>query len=448
MIDEHGIELVRVVFADQHGILRGKTADRRRALRAGAAAAACTAPSRCVLKDTSGPHGRSRSSARAGTSGSQGSAARRPGRWSPTRRRSGSCRGRRARLGALRPPLHRRHARCRSRTRQSTGAQLDDLAAARLRRTSSASRSSSTSSGSRTPTSPPPRPPGPVRRRTVSMLAQGYQLLRETASTSSTRWSQLLRRTTAALDLPLRSLELEFGPSQVEFTFGPQEGLRAADDMMLFRSAVKQICRRHGLSRDLHVPAAAVANTLRQRLAPAPVAARPRRAATPSPTDGGARCCPPSADRSSRGCSPTPTRRRVFTTPTINGYKRYRPVSLAPDRAVLGDRQQGRDAAGRGLPGDPGTRIENRVGEPAANPYLYMASQMACGLEGIEQELDPPAADRIPLRRGRASPANAACWRTRGPRGRRGVPAPVRLDVRRLPCSRSSGRRSSATWAR
>ena len=47
-----------------------------------------------------------------------------------------------------------------------------------------------------------------------------------------------------------------------------------------------------------------------------------------------------------------------------------------------------------GQPGDPATRLENRVGEPAANPYLYMASQIAAGLEGIATDADPgPAAE-------------------------------------------------------
>jgi glutamine synthetase len=42
-----------------------------------------------------------------------------------------------------------------------------------------------------------------------------------------------------------------------------------------------------------------------------------------------------------------------------------------------------------GGPGDSATRLENRVGEPAANPYLYMASQVLSGLDGIERQLDP-----------------------------------------------------------
>jgi glutamine synthetase len=44
--------------------------------------------------------------------------------------------------------------------------------------------------------------------------------------------------------------------------------------------------------------------------------------------------------------------------------------------------------------GQSATRIENRVGEPTANPYLYLASQVFSGLDGIERRLDPgPSAD-------------------------------------------------------
>jgi glutamine synthetase len=47
-----------------------------------------------------------------------------------------------------------------------------------------------------------------------------------------------------------------------------------------------------------------------------------------------------------------------------------------------------------GEPGDPATHLENRVGEPLANPYLYMASQIHAGLDGMARKLDPgPSAD-------------------------------------------------------
>jgi len=42
---------------------------------------------------------------------------------------------------------------------------------------------------------------------------------------------------------------------------------------------------------------------------------------------------------------------------------------------------------------DPATRLENRIGEPAANPYLYILSQIVAGLAGIESKspLPPPS---------------------------------------------------------
>ena len=84
----------------------------------------------------------------------------------------------------------------------------------------------------------------------------------------------------------------------------------------------------------------------------------------------------------------------VFTTPTINGYKRYRTYSLAPDRAIWGRDNRGVMIRVLGGPNDAATRLENRIGEPAANPYLYMASQILSGLDGVDRKLDPgPSAD-------------------------------------------------------
>jgi glutamine synthetase len=86
----------------------------------------------------------------------------------------------------------------------------------------------------------------------------------------------------------------------------------------------------------------------------------------------------------------------ALSTPTINGYKRYRPYSLAPERVVWGRDNRGAMLRVLGGPGDPGTRIENRIGEPAANPYLYFASQIHCGMDGVRRKLDPGAPEQTP----------------------------------------------------
>jgi len=50
--------------------------------------------------------------------------------------------------------------------------------------------------------------------------------------------------------------------------------------------------------------------------------------------------------------------------------------------------------------GDPASRIENRIGEPAANPYLYLTSQIWAGLDGIDQKLEPGEPVETPYNNG------------------------------------------------
>jgi glutamine synthetase len=51
----------------------------------------------------------------------------------------------------------------------------------------------------------------------------------------------------------------------------------------------------------------------------------------------------------------------------------------------------------------PRLRLENRIGRPSANPYLYILSQIVAGLDGVERSLDPG-----PGRRAWRGPADAA----------------------------------------
>ena len=206
------------------------------------------------------------------------------------------------------------------------------------------------------------------------------------------RWTPI-RRGIAALGMPLRSLEIELGPSQCEFTFRPQSGLDAADTMILFRAAAKQIARRHGLLASF-MCRPALPNLFSSRLASAPVADRAEAQAQ--------RLCRRRARRSvarsgcifSAACWRTRTRRppsprRPSTATSATGPMRSRPTARS-GRATIAASWCGV----LGQPGDPSTHLENRVGEPAANPYLYMASQIYAGLDGIAQRRDPgPSAD-------------------------------------------------------
>jgi glutamine synthetase len=81
----------------------------------------------------------------------------------------------------------------------------------------------------------------------VSIFELGYQYLSEVRLDSVADTLETIRDGLTAIGLPLRSMEDEWGPGQMEFSFSPIGGLAAADAVVLFRSAVKQICQRRGL---------------------------------------------------------------------------------------------------------------------------------------------------------------------------------------------------------
>ncbi|MCP4740594.1 MAG: glutamine synthetase [Bosea sp.] len=227
----------------------------------------------------------------------------------------------------------------------------------------------------------------------VSLLSHGYQYLTEQRYDQMDPALEIIRRDVLALGLPLRSVEVEFGPSQCEFTFQPTKGLVPADTMVLFRSAVKQIARRHGyhatfMCRPKLPNIFASGWHLHQSL----VSRATGENAFMAKDEGEALSA--FGKHYLAGLLEHARASTVFTTPTINGYKRYRSYSLAPDRAIWGRDNRGVMIRVLGGPGEAATRLENRIGEPAANPYLYMASQILSGLDGVDRKLDPgPSAD-------------------------------------------------------
>ena len=198
----------------------------------------------------------------------------------------------------------------------------------------------------------------------VELLTTGYQLLTEHKYDQLDPLVDLLRTNLEKLQLPLRTFEIEFGPSQLELTLAPQTGIAGADAMVLLRSAVKQVARRHGfhatfmcrpklpnvMSSGWHLH-----QSLRRNGLNAFTSDREDLSDTGKQYLAGLLA-------HARGAA-------AFASPTINGYKRYRPYSLAPDRVTWGKENRGALLRVVGGPRDADTRIENRIGEPAANPY-------------------------------------------------------------------------------
>jgi glutamine synthetase len=227
----------------------------------------------------------------------------------------------------------------------------------------------------------------------VSLLSHGHQYLTELRYDRVDAVMELLRSNLLALGLPLRSLEVEFGPSQFELTFGPTAGVLPADTMVLLRSAIKQILQRAGYHATF-MCRPKIANVMSsgwhlhqslQRKSDGKNAFMPEREGQDLSELG----LHYLGGLKQHACGAA-----ALASPTINGYRRYRPFSLAPDRAIWARDNRGAMLRVLGGVGQKATRIENRVGEPAANPYLYLASQLLSGLDGIERRIDPgPSAD-------------------------------------------------------
>lgn len=80
----------------------------------------------------------------------------------------------------------------------------------------------------------------------------------------------------------------------------------------------------------------------------------------------------------------------AFGSPTINSYKRIVPGTLVPIVADWG--YDDRNTYIR-VPPDRGkaTRLELRAADAAANAYLVVAANLLAGLDGIRRKLEPPA---------------------------------------------------------
>ena len=238
----------------------------------------------------------------------------------------------------------------------------------------------------------------------VEMIHPGYKLLSEDWYDMAEPALRIVQHTAQSLGLPLSSLELEMGPSQVEAVFDATDALTAADHMVLFRNGVRMALRRAGyhatfvcrppfehiMSSGWHLHQSLVhpgdgRNAMR-RDAPAPGAT----------TGDAAWSLSDAGEHWLAGLLLHARGMAALCTPTINGYGRYRPNALAPQSVLWGRDNRGALLRVVGETGDASTRIENRMGEPAANPYLTLAAQIHAGLDGLRRQLRAPRATDAP----------------------------------------------------
>ena len=177
----------------------------------------------------------------------------------------------------------------------------------------------------------------------------------------------------------------EVAPGQHEIDFKYAEALKAADNIMTFKLAVKTIAKRHGLHATfMPKPVFGIAGSgmhVNMSLF----------------KDGKNAFYDP---QSALGLSQTAYQfiagvlahvkgLTALTNPLVNSYKRLVPGYEAP--VYVAWSAQNRSPLIR-IPSARGnsTRVELRNPDPSCNPYLVLAAVLTAGLDGIEKQMTPP----------------------------------------------------------
>ncbi len=234
-------------------------------------------------------------------------------------------------------------------------------------------------------------PPAAVMTRN---LTPGHQYLTETRYDAAEPILDTLRRAADAMGLAVRTVEVEMGPSQFEFTFDPADPMTQADRFVVFRTMVKELCHQKGLHATFMAKpklpnAAANGWHIHQSLSDLKSG---QNLFTPD-ADGDLR---PHAEGWIAGLLAHAAASCLLTTPTINGYKRYAPYQLAPNRIQWGSDNRGAMVRALLFAGDAASRVENRVADTTANPYYAFAAQILSGLDGIERKAKAPPPTQSP----------------------------------------------------
>lgn len=193
--------------------------------------------------------------------------------------------------------------------------------------------------------------------------------------------------------LPIESLNAEFDAPQFELTLQFRDALTAADDIFLFRQMAREVLYRKGyLLSFLPRPLAGKSGSgmhvnlsLRDREGNNVFAPRPQGQ------------LPPLMQRCIAGLLHHHESMAGLLAPIVNSYQRLRPASLSGYWANWGFDHRCvtvRVSAEQGA----GARIEHRMGDCAASPYVAIATVLQAALLGETRGYDlPPPEERDAL---------------------------------------------------
>ncbi len=187
-----------------------------------------------------------------------------------------------------------------------------------------------------------------------------------------------------AMGLEIEAAHHEVAPGQHEIDFKYGEALRTADDLMTFKFVVRNAAHAHGLHATFM---------------PKPIFGQNGSGMHTHQSlfaDGENAFFDPDGEHQLSelmlhyigGLKKHARAIAAITNPTVNSFKRLVPGYEAPVSIAWSQRNRSpliRIPDRRGI----GTRLEFRMPDPSCNPYLALAVQLAAGLDGIENRIDP-----------------------------------------------------------
>ncbi|RFC69942.1 glutamine synthetase family protein [Streptomyces sp. AcE210] len=200
-------------------------------------------------------------------------------------------------------------------------------------------------------------------------------------------------RTLRALDIGVISANHEFDAGQFEINLTHSEAMDAADRAFLFKSAVKELARKEGklatfMAKPFNDAGGSGFHLHFSGEAAGDSVAEEGRNVFDDPS--GAYGLSDTARHAIAGILAHAPALAALLNPTVNSYKRFGPDTLAPWLIDWG--LDNRSAMVR-IPPERGSgaRLELRLGDASANPYLATAALCAAALLGIQDGKEPPA---------------------------------------------------------
>ena len=226
-----------------------------------------------------------------------------------------------------------------------------------------------------------------VHRDTNKPVNDDHRIRATERNNQDMKFTNQIARDLPEVGVDIECLETEYGPGQLEISYLPAFGIRAADNAHTYKASIKEIAYQHNYRAvfmtkpwpDEVGSAGHFCHSLWDVEEKTPLLYDPNDPMGLSDT----------AKHWMAGILEHAPAIGILMAPTVNCVSRYQLNSWAPYNATWGHDNRSCFLRVK-VNGAKNTYIENRAGASGANPYLSLAATIAAGIDGIERKLSLP----------------------------------------------------------